>query len=287
MKVEIRTLTPAVARALLTGSKTKNRLINKSMVKIYQQDMMNNRWIENGQTITLSDDGSVLDGHHRLHALKDCPGVSISVPVVTVSNDRAIETIDVGRPRTVADFFEMKLGLNGLLALLAGHLQSMIQGHNLCQPTKRDQFEQLKNLYYKYETGFNWALWNGWELGKRVGRRTKCKNNIRPGARSAALIWAGLGAIHAINEDLAEFILEDLSCDASRKSELGIAFNNVMLSHINRPSDRHSGQWVKERYIIGLNHYMSGTTASFLRRSVNQKAPRLRLELINETFGGI
>lgn len=285
MRVDIRTLTPAAARALLTASKTRNRLLNNKLVKSYRKDMEAENWIQNGQTITITEHGDVLDGHHRLRALSECVGVSIVVPVVTVADSRSIETIDVGRPRSVPDLFEMKLGVNGLLALLASNLRWMIRGQSDCSTSRRESFEAVRNVYFNFEAGLKWALRKGWDLGPEVGPRPKCRNNIRPNASSASVIWAGLGAIYSINSELAEWILKDLSCEVEEKSELGVAFNKVMLNHIIRPTDRHSPIWVKERYIIGLNHYMAGTTTSYLKRSVNQKAPTLKLDLIKSVFG--
>jgi hypothetical protein len=285
MQIQIRTLTPASARAMLLASKTKNRSLNTTALSIYKADMKAGKWIENGQTITISESGDIIDGHHRLHALQGCEGVSITLPVVTVSDSNSIETIDIGRPRTVSDLFEMKLARNGILGALSVSLLRSIRGVQLSQfRSSRDRFEHVRETYFAHESGLNWALLNGWKLPPQVGPRTKVRDTIKPGAKAILTLWAALGGIYSRNRELAEYILSDLSRKAENKTELGLAFNRIMLHHMDRPSDRKASTWYDDRYIVGLNHYIAGTSVTFLRRNIEHAKPKLRLDLIGQNW---
>jgi hypothetical protein len=285
MEIQIKNITPAAARAMLLASNTKNRYLNNTAISVYKSDMKSGRWIENGQTITISESGDIIDGHHRLHALQDCEGVSITVPVVKVSDASAIETIDVGRPRTIPDLFEMKLNRNGILGNMTMSLVKSIRGnylHNL--RTRKEKFETLREFYFAYESGLNWAFSNGWKSSPEVGPRKKIKDTFKPGAKAALMLWSALGGIYSCNRELAEYIASDLSCSSENKTELGLAFNRTMLHHIDRPSDRKQTIWYEDRYVVGLNHYITGTSVTFLRRQFDKSAPKLRLDLIGQNW---
>ena len=69
-KIEFyRTLvTPAMALALLAHAPYA-RSINTSRVTRYASDMIAGRWLETAETIKLTHDGIVVNGHHRLRAV--------------------------------------------------------------------------------------------------------------------------------------------------------------------------------------------------------------------------
>ncbi|MBF9641231.1 hypothetical protein IAI27_11125, partial [Streptococcus pseudopneumoniae] len=79
--VERRTITSAEAKAMLARSKTKNRKFKPSLVKQLAADMQLGRWKFNGESVIISKEGDVLDGHHRLtaRAESDCPFETIVV----------------------------------------------------------------------------------------------------------------------------------------------------------------------------------------------------------------
>lgn len=106
-------LTPAVASVLLTLNQA-NRKVSKVSVAKYARDIANGNWSLNGQTVVVSDDGSLNDGQHRCLAVIDAEQ---SVPVVFVfgAERESRFTLDQGKGRMAGDF----LGMNGYTDPLA------------------------------------------------------------------------------------------------------------------------------------------------------------------------
>ena len=107
MKIEIIDVTPELARLWLS-SNTRNRPISTRAVDDYARQMLNSEWELNGEAIKIAQDGTLLDGQHRLSA-----GVKASVPfpsvVVTGLPNEVQDTMDLGRKRSAGNVF----GLHG------------------------------------------------------------------------------------------------------------------------------------------------------------------------------
>ena len=99
-------VTPDMAAEMLEHN-TMNRNISQLTVKRYAQAMASGEWEQNGQTITLASDGTVLDGQHRLWAVIES---GITIPFLIVHNVRkeAIGTIDSGIVRTFRHLLKIK-----------------------------------------------------------------------------------------------------------------------------------------------------------------------------------
>lgn len=101
MSIKYEAITPAVAEALLARN-TNNRRLSPITVGYYKSQMLQGKWRENGETLKIADDGQLLDGQHRLAAIKEC-GLTIKMAVARdVDPDTAV-TIDTGRNRGPAD----------------------------------------------------------------------------------------------------------------------------------------------------------------------------------------
>lgn len=85
-----------------------NRHVNQRHVDLLANDMTNGRWVENGVSIVLDEDGYLIDGQHRLWAVAQS-GVTVrSLVVVGVNRDMALPTINVNqRGRSLADVITM------------------------------------------------------------------------------------------------------------------------------------------------------------------------------------
>jgi hypothetical protein len=98
-------ITPAMAANWLAKN-TINRNLYPALVKTYAEDMELDRWQNNGETIKFSEEGTLLDGQHRLHAIVK---VNKSVRMV-VARGVAIESfrsIDTGMRRSNAQILAM------------------------------------------------------------------------------------------------------------------------------------------------------------------------------------
>ena len=109
MNVELIDVTPEVAKAWLKASEGRNyRKLDSKRVMLYANSMRRDKWEENGQTIQVNCDGTVLDGQHRLKAVVQS-GVTVRFLVVTNVVSDGLH-IDRGKSRTVKQHLS-KLGL--------------------------------------------------------------------------------------------------------------------------------------------------------------------------------
>lgn len=120
MRASVKTISPTLAKRWLRKN-TKNRRIKQGNVERIADDILNDRWHENGQSIVFDVDGTIVDGQHRLLAivLADRP---VRAVVVTGVLADAMPTIDCGVARSFADV----CSINGeksahLLAATAKH----------------------------------------------------------------------------------------------------------------------------------------------------------------------
>lgn len=101
MITEVRTITPEDAAELLNRN-VGNRPPKGGAIKRYAADMRAGRWILNGEAIILRKDGTMLNGQNRLMACIRARTPFTTLVVSDVS-DEAMDTIDIGMGRTLAD----------------------------------------------------------------------------------------------------------------------------------------------------------------------------------------
>lgn len=99
-------LTPAMATAMLERN-THNRTISGSRVEQYVNDMKAGNWVFNGEAIKIAEDGTILDGQHRLWACMESD-VTISTLVIRGLRHETQETMDQGRPRGLSDVLKLR-----------------------------------------------------------------------------------------------------------------------------------------------------------------------------------
>ncbi|MCF7482590.1 chromosome partitioning protein ParB [Vibrio sp. J1-1] len=107
-------ITPQLARDMLKFSqrgaintKNKNRKLSRAKVKKYAEDMKSGQWCLTGEPIIISDDGEILNGHHRLEASYEA-GVGFIAPVTYgVTDALSFAHIDVGNMRSRSQVLEM------------------------------------------------------------------------------------------------------------------------------------------------------------------------------------
>jgi hypothetical protein len=94
-----------LAQSWLDTMKTNRRLNEKSVDRVCR-DMIENRWILNGESIKFDADGHLIDGQHRLAAVLKS---GMAVPMLVVGNldPLAQQTIDIGVSRTTGQIASM------------------------------------------------------------------------------------------------------------------------------------------------------------------------------------
>lgn len=104
MKTTFELITPERAKELLKKNSI-NRPLNKSLVYEYARQMRNKLWYEyTGESIKIADDGTLIDGQHRLAALIEAD-VNLSFKIDYGIPKEAFSYIDIPKKRTAADIF--------------------------------------------------------------------------------------------------------------------------------------------------------------------------------------
>ena len=109
--VSIKTITPIMASMMLEQTTFTNRKTDPARVLTYARYMENGQWKFNGDTIRINNIHGVVDGRHRLEAIKKS-NTSQKCIVVTDIKPDAISWIDVNKPRSAGDVLTMHGAVN-------------------------------------------------------------------------------------------------------------------------------------------------------------------------------
>lgn len=114
IKTEIRTVTPEWAKQMLdeldkqvAAGQFRQRGVAVRRVERYAADMTAGNWGLNGESICIDENGHLLNGQHRLHAVCKA-GVSVkmivvyNVPEMINTKLRTIDTVDTGYARSAS-----------------------------------------------------------------------------------------------------------------------------------------------------------------------------------------
>ena len=99
-------ITPDMAAQMLERN-TMNRNISQLNVTRYANDMASGAWEQNGETIKIAEDGTILDGQHRLWAIIES-GVTVTMIVVYNVRKEAVGSIDSGVTRLFHHLLKIK-----------------------------------------------------------------------------------------------------------------------------------------------------------------------------------
>jgi hypothetical protein len=91
----------------LLGHNISNRRIKRRVVLSFADDMTNGRWKQAGAPLIQADDGTLLDGQHRLLAVIES-GCTIEFLLVTGVERDAQPVIDTGTRRSLGDVLVMR-----------------------------------------------------------------------------------------------------------------------------------------------------------------------------------
>lgn len=101
MKFRHITMTPELAMEILEHN-NHNRTIRQSRVERYARQMQKGLWRDNGETIIIANDGTLLDGQHRLWAVV-MSDVSVEMSIVEGVDPETFSSIDTGAGRDGGD----------------------------------------------------------------------------------------------------------------------------------------------------------------------------------------
>lgn len=122
------TITPEVAKRILEHNNV-NRPLSRAQVAHYARQMANGQWRMNGETISISDKGNLVNGQHRLHAIiaADTP---VRILVVRGVDENTFATFDGGKNRSLRDVLSIAQIKNANdISTMLQKRQQLILGH--------------------------------------------------------------------------------------------------------------------------------------------------------------
>lgn len=90
----------------MLGMNTNNRSLRKSVVQKYMRDIKEGKWVLTNQGIGISESGVLIDGQHRLEAIKQCGYPKVPLLVVMGLSDSAKFAVDQHAKRTSRDMIQ-------------------------------------------------------------------------------------------------------------------------------------------------------------------------------------
>jgi hypothetical protein len=104
--IGVELITPDLARGLLADN-VHNRNLRSARVVQLAEAMRRGEWVLNGETIKIAENGTLVDGQHRLRAVVES-GVPIESLVLRGLPMEVQDTVDTGRRRRLADLLAIE-----------------------------------------------------------------------------------------------------------------------------------------------------------------------------------
>lgn len=229
----VEVITPEMAQEILDKSKfifdnkekgkSKQRRVRWNTVDQYIKAMLEGRWRLNGETIKLDKFGAVIDGQHRLWAVKKS-GIPMSFLVVRNVESEDIGTIDIGLKRSLENAlqFYAKCYENGAAAVVKAKMQLDNDDTNFGQSNANVDLEhtQMVEEYMENEAMYNEAA----HYGKKVYKESE--GTLK--ASEVGAIYAYLVYSRNFNKaGVEEFFKNLCSVRRNEKSIYKITMNNL------------------------------------------------------------
>lgn len=91
----------------LLALNTKNRKKRETLVNIYRRSIGQGLWVATNQGIGVAASGFLIDGQHRLEALRASGYPAVTMLVVTGLSNEAMAAVDNGGNRTAQDYLQL------------------------------------------------------------------------------------------------------------------------------------------------------------------------------------
>jgi len=161
---------PGTAEKLLLRN-THNRPKSRQHAVKLSFTIKRGEWKLNGEPIIIADDGTLLDGQHRLQAIV-MSGITVPVVVVSGVDRSAFDTIDQGRKRTTGDVFSIN-GENDGKGLSAAVSWVWRYQHNLMLSSSSPSTQQAQ-MVLEIHPGLRDSL----VMGRKLGASRLCQASL-------------------------------------------------------------------------------------------------------------
>jgi len=266
MRMEVVDVSPQLAAEWLTRN-TNNRPLSKNTVQQLAGQIQRGEWQLTHQGIAFDEDGTLIDGQHRLAAIVKA-GITVPLTVTHGVPRTAFTVMDTGRKRTGRDALALAGEAN------ATHLAAALRGLHLYLHAPNSAWsggssvtsnDQLLAALEKHP-GVRDALQHGIALNRA------CRITV-----TAATI--GWYVTTQARPDIDQFTWEDGIVTGARlePGDPRLTLRNTMLSlaagraHRRRDDSREHLLY----YLKAWNAWVEGRNIKLLRRSPNETMPRI------------
>lgn len=250
-------VTPDLAEKWLLKN-THNRKLYETVVDSYALDMKRGNWILNHQGICFDEDGVLLDGQHRLEAIKRS-GKTVTMfvfrnmPKGYVGNGNHIvtqDTIDDIKKRCIGDKLHLSYGMENanLKVAMCNIITSIILGR-----APKLSAAIVKNIYDLF--------------ADQIETVVDCKTANVGHLCLAPVLGAFAIAVGPFNEQTVEFMKGYFEGDNLAKMSPILVFRNYML---NRTSLPYSGTAKEYARITIVNHALNCIMHHIMKRQLKQ-----------------
>lgn len=137
MYCKFETITPEKAAKMLENNPNYRRVDNSRVIS-YARKMEQGMWQENGEAIQIAEDGSLLNGQHRLHAIIKC-GIPQKMLIVCDVN---ANVFDSGKNRTWTDYTRANNNGKPIDTAIGGATGLIVGDGHLHNPEERFKYVQ-------------------------------------------------------------------------------------------------------------------------------------------------
>ena len=156
-------VSPAMAELWLKNN-FGNRKVSLDTVKAYARDMMNMKWLPTHQGLAFNNKDELIDGQHRLLAIvlsRETVRMMVTFGLpsrVEGTRMTAMDTVDRGKTRTVADQLKVQHGIGQGTILTA--VCTRIAG--ICSPerTRRLNVGEILDIHQTFEEAVDYVIAN-------------------------------------------------------------------------------------------------------------------------------
>lgn len=262
LDISMERVTPAIAEKWLAKN-THNRDIDNRNVDSLVRDLQDGNWKDNGATITFAEDGTLLDGQHRLTAVSKS-GVSIIAIIVRGASAEAQHTMDTGAKRTLAN--ALKLRDEKSYTQLAAAIVS-----NIAWDRGEKSFKPGTNRKTSNSEAIDYLDRNPW-LRDQIVEVTRFTGRFR--GVSTGIVSVLYRVFSDIDPFDADAFFDKLACDEDHhRGEPIYAARKVLMEDYARTNGHRDNKWKAAILIKAWNKFRDGEEVLTLRYSAGGANP--------------
>ncbi|MYR34420.1 hypothetical protein GTW20_19755 [Nocardiopsis alba] len=266
MHAAVEKITPAVATSWLKHLNAKNRPMRMQTVDFYARQLKRGEWQLTHQGIAFDEDGNLLDGQHRLEAIRKS-GISAQCMVIRGAPRESFKVLDTGRKRNGRDVLTLDGEKNTL------HLAAALRGLHLYQSSPESpwfgQTSMVSNNQLMDTLEANPGIREAIIKGANIHRA------IRMTTTAATIGWHVTTTARPDIDQTPWYKALIYGADL-RHGDPRLALRNAMVAltspRVTRKREDTRGQLFF--YIKAWNAWAEGREIQVLRRTKSEKMPR-------------